>query len=240
MRPRSRWLVAGLLLAATTAGAAPPSTPTRTQTWTPKATATDTVPPATPTATRTAPPTITGTLLPSVRIPPELIQWVTPAPTPVASPRCVYVLRSDVLLPECVPLDMVGGGGGCLTEQGATRCPKAWSEDVSTSPAASYVDTTTPLPAGSIVERCFARTLATLNTSTSAGVSVGTDGADHLWGTVTGAVGSTNTADTHWPSRFAIYTDTAVRVSAKGGGTFTDNTGVVRIVCFYVQLGGIP
>lgn len=221
MRLGLRWLAAGLLFAATAAGAAPPSTPTRTQTWTPKATATATVPPATATATTTPPPTTTGTLLPSARIPPELIQWVTPAPTPVASPRCVYVLRSDVELPECVPVDMVGGGSG------ATPTP-CIDEQVPTFLSGPRIWTTGLLPAGSLVDECIAQTAVAVN----GGYTIGLNGADDLWGAVSGTVGSSNLTDVTMANPVRITLDEVVTLSSTHAtGLFQDNTGRIDVRC---------
>ena len=105
------WLIASALCVASAARALPPSTPTRTATWTalPQQSPTSAM---TPTATETALPTLTGTPLPVSRIKPELIEWPSPAPTPPATPSCVLVLRLDNLLPECIPLNNGSLGGG--------------------------------------------------------------------------------------------------------------------------------
>lgn len=238
-----RYLVVVLLvLCGSAASAAPRPTSTATAVFTAVPAEATYTPALTSTPSPAASPTVTGSPKARARIKPEVIEWPTAQPTNILAtrtPKCVMVLRADNTELECIPSG-VGGGGGCTELNGATRCPDAWSDDVSTDDTETYVETTEVLPKGAIVDRCFARTQATVATSSGNSVEIGLAGAEQLWGTLGGTVGNTNTDDTTWPSRRAIYTDTNVRVTVKGGGTFSNNTGVVRVICFYLGLEGIP
>jgi hypothetical protein len=225
MRIARSWLVAGVLLAATAAGATPPPTPTRTTTWTPARTPTETSTPAPGTPTRTAPPTITGTALPTARIPVEMLQWVTPAPTPPSDPRCVYVLRSDVNLPACVPVGSVGGGGT------PTPC---LSETIATTASADTAESAGTLAAGATVVNCLATTMAAV----PGGYDVGLHGAPLLWGTVHGAASESNALDPTRPIGVRMIEDESVVVTSRRSNGFADNDGRISLSCWCAAQGG--
>jgi len=91
--------------------ATPRSTQTPTLTFTvPPIPSTDTPEPTnTPTATRT--PSATGSIPAPARIKPEVIEWPTPASTPIVTPGCVLALRSDSLQLICLPIGSGSVGG---------------------------------------------------------------------------------------------------------------------------------
>lgn len=102
-----RWCIVIVIALIISAGAARAQPPTKTRTASPTVNtplSTATVPTATATPTRTV--TFTGTPLAGARVPVELIKWPTPGIEGAALPQCVLVLRNDVLLPMCVPLDV--------------------------------------------------------------------------------------------------------------------------------------
>lgn len=125
-------------------------------------------------------------------------------------------------------------GGTITTAHGAVQTATYLEEEVATVTSASSVSTVGTVPQGSITNRCLVRTNATVTTSGGGGYEVGVAGtADFYATTVSGTVGGTNLADDSWPGPHPNYFDTAIVITPVSG-TFSNNTGRIRVVCFYL------
>lgn len=128
-------------------------------------------------------------------------------------------------------------GGSLTTTNGATRQVTSLEELVSTVTSATSVSTSATVPAGSIIESCLAYTKVAVSTSGGGGYQVGIAGAANIWAiAVAGTLGSTNLLDQQWTAPNRVYADTAI-VLTPVSGTFSNNTGRVRVSCFYVTFG---
>lgn len=122
-----------------------------------------------------------------------------------------------------------GSGGGNLAASGATLKPAVCLNEVVSTAAAASVATTATLPAPTIVNNCFVRT----NVAVDGGYSVGLAGAPAMFGSATGALGSTNAADTTLPAPVRVVSSQTLRLtSTHASGAFQNTTGRVRAVCF--------
>ena len=142
-----------------------------------------------------------------------------------------YTLRDKKLYCKPTPTPVTGGSG--------SGDEIILDSTVTTVHGQSYAETPDTIKAGSTIGRCFAKVLTTVGTSDNGPIQIGTNGARRLYGVMGATAGATNTDDTRWPTRHAVYTDMAIRVTAFDGATFS-GSGTVRIVCYGSKLEGIP
>ena len=120
------------------------------------------------------------------------------------------------------------GGGDTTLKHGSKVLSGSWEEEVTTVAGASEVATDNVLPANAIVDRCTARTLADV----TGGYSVGVDGDETAYGELAGEADETTNGDPYVAAPTANYSDQSILITASGG-SFADNTGRVRVACFY-------
>lgn len=122
-----------------------------------------------------------------------------------------------------------GSGGGDVTlKHGAKVVTGSWEEVVTTVAGAADVASENVLPANAIIDRCTARTLSDI----SGGYSVGVDGDETAYGTLVGEADETTDGDLYVAAPVANYNDQSILITSTTG-SFVDNTGRVRVACFY-------
>lgn len=212
-------------------------TVTRTASSTATASATATI---TPTAGSTSTPTQTATTTPT---PTAFVFYnadgrVLGIPLPMPTGWCVKILdgKNIGISPTCpTPGGGGGGGGGNLESSGATFDPAVCLDNtVTTTSGQSTVSTGDTLPAGAIVNSCVTR----INSAVSGGVWVGLAGAPDFWGKSGGSVDDSNRLDATLPHPARIVSaESVVIAAAHSSGTFQEDDGEIRIVCFCDEIG---
>ena len=122
-----------------------------------------------------------------------------------------------------------GTGGGDITlTHGARVLSGSWEEEVTTVAGEATIETTNVLPASAIVDRCTGRTTSDI----SGGYTLGVNGDATAYGTLAGVAGET-TDEEQYISAPSINTLDQPVIIFSTPGSFADNTGRVRIACFY-------
>lgn len=121
-----------------------------------------------------------------------------------------------------------GGGGDVTLRHGSKVVSGSWEEEVTTVAGEAEVATTNVLPANAIIDRCTGRTLSDI----SGGYSIGVDGDETAYGELAGEADETTNGDLYVAAPTANYSDQSILITASSG-SFADNTGRVRVSCFY-------